>query len=66
MGVYSTFMVGFAPFAAMIAGWLGSTIGVSYTLIIAAAAILASSLIYLVAVYAKGLTKPAKDKIQDA
>lgn len=55
MGVYSTCMIGFAPFAAMLAGWLGSTIGVSWTLIIAGSAVSISSLLYLAVVRIKGL-----------
>ena len=58
MGVYSTCMVGFAPFAAMLAGWLGSTIGVSATLLIAGSAVCVSSLLYLLVVRLKGLSKP--------
>lgn len=47
MGVYSTFMIGFTPFAAMIAGWLAESHGVTFTLLVAAACISLSALAYL-------------------
>ncbi|MBX9691333.1 MAG: MFS transporter, partial [Cyanobacteria bacterium] len=47
MGVFSTFMVGFTPIAAMIAGWLADSIGVKTTLVIAAAALSSIALLYL-------------------
>lgn len=47
MGVYSTFMVGFTPFAAMIAGWLAELIGVSFTLYVSALSVFVSALLYL-------------------
>lgn len=47
MGIYSTFMLGFSPFAAMLAGWLAELIGVSNTLYISAACVLVSALLYL-------------------
>ncbi len=47
MGIYSTCMIGFAPFAAMLAGTLGSSIGVNATLVLCAAVVAGSALIYL-------------------
>jgi len=47
MGVYSTCMLGFTPFAAMLAGWLASTIGVTYTLLLSAAIVAVTATIYL-------------------
>jgi len=47
MGLYSTFMLGFAPFAAMMAGWLAELVGVSSTLYISALCTLVSALLYL-------------------
>lgn len=48
MGVYSTCMLGFTPFAAMLAGWLASTIGVTHTLMLSAAVVAVAASIYLV------------------
>ncbi len=47
MGIYSTFMLGFSPFAAMLAGWLAELIGVSNTLYLSATCILISAALYL-------------------
>jgi MFS family permease len=47
MGVYSTFMLGFAPVAAMMAGWMAETFGVSNALYVSAAAVFVSALTYL-------------------
>jgi cyanate permease len=47
MGVYSTFMIGFAPFAAMMAGWLADLVGVSITLYISALGVFLSALMYI-------------------
>lgn len=49
MGVYSTFMIGFTPFAAMIAGWLAESHGVTFTLMVSAGCIFVSALAYLAA-----------------
>ncbi|MGD9684533.1 MAG: MFS transporter [Candidatus Obscuribacterales bacterium] len=47
MGVYSTCMLGFTPFAAMLAGYLASTIGITYTLLLSAAIVAVAATIYL-------------------
>ena len=47
MGLYSTFMLGFSPFAAMLAGWLAELIGVSNTLYVSAGFVFVSALLYL-------------------
>jgi MFS family permease len=47
MGVYSTFMLGFAPFAAMMAGWMADTIGVSNALYVSASAVFVCAATYL-------------------
>ncbi len=47
MGVYSTFMLGFAPVAAMMAGWMAETFGVSNALYVSAAAVFISAATYL-------------------
>lgn len=47
MGVYSTFMLGFAPLAAMMAGWMAETFGVSNALYVSAVAVLISASTYL-------------------
>ncbi|MBK9141642.1 MAG: MFS transporter [Candidatus Melainabacteria bacterium] len=47
MGVYSTCMLGFTPFAAMLAGWLASSVGVTYTLLLSAAIVAVAATIYL-------------------
>ena len=48
MAVFSIFMIGFAPIAAMIAGGLAEMLGVQPTLYISAAAVLVSGLLYMV------------------
>ncbi len=47
MGVFSTFMVGFTPIAAVVAGWLAELIGVQTTLVIAASSLASVALLYL-------------------
>ena len=62
MGVYSTCMIGFAPFAAMLAGTLGSSIGVTATLSLCAAVVASSALLYLLYMLYTRLTNPGKDR----
>lgn len=47
MAVFSLFMIGFAPFAAMMAGWLAEIIGVNYTLYLSSSAVMFAGLSYL-------------------
>lgn len=47
MGVYSTFMLGFAPVAAMMAGWMAETFGVSNALYVSAGAVFICAATYL-------------------
>ncbi len=47
MGLYSTFMLGFAPLAAMLAGWLAELIGVSYTLYLSSFCVFVAACLYL-------------------
>ena len=47
MGVFSTCMVGFTPFAAMLAGWLAESFGLDTTLLISATCVAISALAYL-------------------
>lgn len=60
MGVYSTCMIGFAPFAAMLAGTLGSSVGVTATLSLCAAVVAGSALLYLLYLFYVRLTRPGK------
>jgi MFS family permease len=60
MGVYSTFMIGFTPFAAMIAGWLAESIGVTFTLLISAASVFICAMIYLA--FSRKIKDDAGDK----
>lgn len=60
MGVFSTFMVGFSPFAAMIAGWLAELIGVSFTLYVSALSVFVSAGLYLA--YTKRLPASTDDE----
>ncbi|MDZ4836567.1 MAG: MFS transporter [Candidatus Melainabacteria bacterium] len=60
MGLYSTFMLGFSPFAAMLAGWLAELIGVSYTLYVSAACVFVSALLYLT--FGKRSFVPSEEK----
>ncbi|MBX9669740.1 MAG: MFS transporter [Candidatus Obscuribacterales bacterium] len=47
MGLYSTFMLGFAPLAAMLAGWLAEYMGVSYTLYLSSFCVFVAASLYL-------------------
>ena len=47
MAVFSIFMIGFAPIAAMVAGGLAEMVGVQVTLYVSALAVLFSGLLYL-------------------